>query len=530
MRRVTPRHSAIQSDRLANRRPGISPGRRFALALGLTLALFGSAGSASADSAAAAMVSATIYASGGGTSTTSVSTPELLADTQNCPAYSQTEMTEYDSSGSAPVGLAHENGSGTGTWAMSTILHCLRNPVSVGDVTGITVVNSDGSPQAASGSQLTPADLASPSDFQPNTDSPVVSNLGSSFQYNRPWRGQGDLNANDQVTSSDPISIEVFEGPPLTVNASASASSPAAGSSVSFSATVTGDENSALTYNWSFGDNLPDSDEAGPSVTYTDGGNYTVTLQVTDTDGGAGGTTFPITVTGSSSPTPPPATTSTPVTNTGPAGTGTNSNGGTHGTTGGNGKGNGKQPSIGNGNRSGKPSQSQTGASSPSSSRRQKPSGSGSGLSGGSSGSSGGSSGPSGGSSGSGGGSGAGGSGTPPAATPSSSIPRHHSAPGGRHLSHWTPTYNRPSSTTAEPGQLVTGRLVADVTPLSAGASPLVRRSPGRPAAASSRPKPARNSPLPIIGGSLTIVLLLGLGAGRELCGPGWWRTLRFSS
>jgi PKD repeat protein len=507
---VTSRRSRLQPNQLASRRPGVSPGRRFALALGLTLVLFGSAGAASADSGSAPMVSATVYASGGGTSTTSVSASQLLADPQNCPAYSQTEMTEYDSSGSTSVGLPHENGSGTGTWPMSTILHCLQNPVSVSGVTGITVFNNDGSPQVASGSQLTPADLANPSDFQPDTDSPVVSNLGSSFQYNRPWRGQGDLNANDQVTSSDPISIEVFEGPPLTVSASASPSSPAAGSSVSFSATVTGDENSALTYNWSFGDNLPDSHEASPSVTYTDAGSYTVTLQVTDTNGGAGGTTVPITVSGSSNTTPPP-TASTPATNTGPTGTGSNPNGGTHGSAGGNGKGSGTTPSNGNGN-TGTPSQ-------PTSSHTQQPSHSGGAGSPGTSGS------PSVKTS----------SSTTTSPTPttpsssSSSPPGTHTSPHRRGTQR-APTHTRPSPTNGSPGQLVTGRLVADVTPLPASASPLVRASPGSAAAAPAPSRHTATSPAPVIAGCVAVLLLLGLGAGRELRGPGWWRTLRSSN
>jgi PKD repeat protein len=486
------------------------------LVLGLALALLGSAGVASADSGSAPMVTATIYATGGGTSSESVSSSQLLADPQNCPPYSPTQMDEHGSPGTTSVGLPQEHGSGTGTWSVATILGCLAPKVSPSDVTGITVLDTDGSPQVSGGSQLTPPDLAIPSDFQPNTDSPVVSNLGSSFQYNRPWRGQGDLNANDQVTNSDPISIEVFEGPPLTVSATASQATVAAGSSVSFSAQVAGNQGSALTYDWSFGDNLPDSHDATPAVTYADAGSYTVRLEVTDTNGGGGGTTVPITVTGSSGTPPPPATTSTPETNTGPAGTGTDPNGGTHGSTGGHGKGNGKQPSSGNGNHNGKPSQDQTGASSPSSSRHQKPSGSGAG--------------PGGGSGGSSGGSGTGGSGSPSAATPSSSTPRRRSARGGRHLGQRAPTHARTSSTAAEPAQLVTGRLVADVIPLSPGASPLVQRSPGSAAAAPARPKPTGNSPLAVIGGGLAIVLLLGLGAGRELRGPGWWRRLRFSS
>ena len=424
-------------------------------------------------------------------------------------------MTEYNSSGSTPVGLPRENGSGTGTWTMSTILQCLQNPVSVGDVTGITVFNGDGSPQVAPGSQLKPADLANPSDFSANTDAPVVSNLGSSFQYNRPWRGQGDLNAKDQVTSSDPITIEVFEGPPLTVTATASPSSPATGTTVSFSAQASGDQGSALTYNWSFGDNLPDSQQASPSVTYTDGGSYTVSLQVTDSIGGAGGTTVPITVSGSPSSTPPP-TPSAPASGTGPSSAaGSNPNGGIHGSGGGNGKGSGKTPSNGNGS-NGTPS---TGPSRPTSTHTQQPSHSGRAGPSGASGSP---------------------SVTTSSSTTSSTTTASSSSPsathtssqrrGNRHRSQHAPPHRRPPRTSGAPGQVVTGRLVADATPLSADASPLVQRSPGSAAVAPARAGDAGSSPVTVIAGGLAVALLLGLGAGRELLGPGWWRTLRSSS
>jgi PKD repeat protein len=394
---------------------------------------------------------------------------------------------------------------------VATILGCLQPKISLGDVTGITVLNSDGSAEESQGSQLTPGDLATPSDFQPNTDSPVVADLGSSFQYNRPWRGGSDGNADDQVTSSDPISIEVFEGPALTVSATASRATVAAGSSLSFSAQVSGNQGSALTYDWSFGDNLPDSHAATPSVTYTDAGSYTVTLQVSDANGGGGGSTVPITVTGSSGTTPPPGTSSTPNTTSGPTGTGTNPSGGTRGTPDGNGKGNGQQSSSGNGNHTGKPSQEQTGGPSPTSAHAQKQSGS--------------ATGPTGGSGGSSGGTGPGGSGSPSAPSPTSSTPQRHPDTGGHHATH-----TRSTSTAAKPGQLVTGRLVADVTALPAGASPLVQPSPGSAAAAPSPPRPSASSPLAPVAGCLAIVLLLGLGAGRELRGPGWWRTPRLSS
>jgi len=505
---VTLRRSRTQPDLLANRRPGISPGRRFALALGLALVLLGSAGVASADPGSGPMVTATVYAAGGGTSSTSVSSSELLADPQKCPAYSQSRMTEYSSSGPTTIGLPGNSGSGTGTWSMSTIVQCLQDPVSPGDVTGITVLSGDGSPEVGPGSQLTPADLASPSDFQSNTDSPTISDRGSSFEYNRPWRGQGDLDLNDQVSTAAPISIEVFEGPPLTVTATASSSSPAAGASVSFSAAVSGNQGSALHYHWSFGDNLPDSQEATPSVTYTDAASYTVTLQVSDDNGGAGGTTVPITVTGSSAATPPP-TASTPGASTGPKGTGTNPNGGTHGTTGGNGKGAGTTPSNGNGN-TGK---HRTGTPSPTSSHTQTPSRSGAASSSGSPGSSATTS-------------------PPPTSSPSTAnSPATRSSPAHRthRAAHRAPTHHRPVTTTGATGQLVTGRLIADVTPRAPGASPLVRRSPGSAAAAVAARRQTTASPLGAIAGGLAILLLLGLGAGRELRGPGWWRTVRLS-
>jgi PKD repeat protein len=313
------------------------------------------------------------------------------------------------------------------------------------------------------------------------------------------------------VTTSDAIAIEVFEGPPLTVSATASASTVPTGTSVSFAAQVSGNQGSALTYRWSFGDNLPDSSSDGPSVSYADPGNYKVTLLVTDADGGGGATTVPITVTGSS--TTPPAGGSSSPTPTGATGTGDNPNGGASGSTGGNGKGGGAQPSNGNGNHNGSPSATPT----PSSSHQEKPSRGGS----------------------------------SPGAGASPTTPAHRSTPTSPTAPSGTPSLN-PSASPTPPsapqrnpaptqrrtrrpgvrsvGPLVTGRLIADVTPLPAGSSPLVHLSPGSAAAAPRPPQPSQRSPLPAIAGCLAIVLLLGLGARRELAGPDWWRTLRPSS
>jgi hypothetical protein len=66
------------------------------------------------------------------------------------------------------------------------------------------------------------------------------------------------------------------------------------------------------------------------------------------------------------------------------------------------------------------------------------------------------------------------------------------------------------------------------VTPLPTGASPLVRTSPG--SAAAAPPRATAQSPVAVIAGCLAVVLLLGLGAGRELRGRGWRPTLRSSN
>jgi hypothetical protein len=63
---------------------------------------------------------------------------------------------------------------------------------------------------------------------------------------------------------------------------------------------------------------------------------------------------------------------------------------------------------------------------------------------------------------------------------------------------------------------LVTGQLIADVTPLPAGANPAA----GAAGASSGAPATGGNStatPLGVLAATAVIILLLGLGAGREL-------------
>lgn len=84
-----------------------------------------------------------------------------------------------------------------------------------------------------------------------------------------------------------------------------------------------------------------------------------------------------------------------------------------------------------------------------------------------------------------------------------------------------------PSTTVASP--VVSGLLISAVSPIAATQSPLVHTQPASVASAPARRVGASPTPLPAVAGGLAVVLLLGLGAGRELRGRRAWRTLRLS-
>src|SRR5439155_13730867 len=139
-----------------------------------------------------------------------------------------------------------------------------------------------------------------PRDFSDPSEVPVVEALGSSNQYDRPWRGNGDQNFLDEVQQSQnsgqpaPISIEVFEGPMLTVKVTATRASVPVGGVVTFHATVTGADATGLSYSWSFGGGAPGSSAIAPRVRFPTAGQYEVTVQVTDGAGGGGVASIPI--------------------------------------------------------------------------------------------------------------------------------------------------------------------------------------------------------------------------------------------
>ncbi|HEX3977475.1 MAG TPA: PKD domain-containing protein [Solirubrobacteraceae bacterium] len=444
--------------------------------------------SAGAD-ASAPLVQATIYPAGGGTQVDSVSQAQLESNPSQCPTYSGgSTMTEYGRQGQVTVPL-----SSSTTWTLSTILRCLQTPVDRAAVTGVTVIGDDGAPLTAPNSQLTPADLATPSDFQDTAESPVVQAAGSTDQYDRPWRGGPDLNYLDE-TQTTPIAIEVFEGPALTVSASASATSVTAGSTITFSAAVTGNNGSALAYNWSFGGGAASSAQASPQVRFATAGVWTVSLEVRSANGGGGGAQLSVTVN-------PPGSTTTP-TSTGPVTTGPDKSKGPK--PGGKPTKQKQSGTRNNGNTHGKGTQTTSTTSQTTTTQTTTTQSTTTPAAGSSGGSLGGSSGAAAG----------------PAANPPQSTTTHHKAPAAP--SHQTTTTPAPAPT----GTLVRGQLISDVIPLPADRSPLVHLVPGSAAGAPARQAPEGPSWWPIAGAALAILALLGLGAWRELGRPRWWPAL----
>jgi hypothetical protein len=485
-----------------SRRAGRVAGRRFAFLIGLVSGVLVASPAAIADSP---LVTATIYGLQA-TRQDSVSVASLQADTQRCPEYSGPGIEQHGRNSTFTPTLPAM------TWTLPTLLGCLDTPVSLSNVTAVTVLHLDGSPQTGPNSQLLPADLTTPSDFDNSAEGPVVAYRGSTIEYYRPWRGSNDRNADDSVgqPNGSPIAIEVFEGPRLTVAATASDPTPAVGTAVTFSASVS-PSSGGLSYDWSFDGVASDSTAPSPQMTFSKSGPYDITVRVVDPASGAVGTAaVPITV-GTQSPpqstttssTPPPTT---PGTTTPPpakkgggsqprAGSGTSPTGST--------KNQGAHTKHPRGNGGKSPASTTTttsttpGAQPPTTHAASATT--------------------------SGAGSGASGSGAAHTTGQPHASPAPHSTKPvrGPALSPATPHPQEP---------VVAGQLVSDVTLLPAGASPLVHvvRASTTPAAAA--PHGATAPVLAVTASAITILVLLSLGAARELRGRRDWLTLRFGS
>jgi hypothetical protein len=278
-----------------HRRPGIFPGRRFALAAAVTwLAVAGGAALPANAAADQTVVSATVFPGSQGSSS---SVQVLLSTLNTCGNYTgPSSVTMQSASGTQPPQAISQP-----AWTLGTILTCgLQVPEA--DVTAVQVVRF-------SGAYETPLSNAQIFDFGQYPGSagalPTIYVDGGEDQttYVRPPFSATDANAADNVTQQgDPISLIVYENqPPLVVTAT---QTPVAGSQgtteqVALGATVTTADgtsvpSSALTFSWTVDTSQQLS---GPTpVATVDAGVTPVTVQVYDQSTGTGGTyTFDIT-------------------------------------------------------------------------------------------------------------------------------------------------------------------------------------------------------------------------------------------
>jgi hypothetical protein len=542
---VTPARIGTQHKTQTDRRPGKLPGRRIAFVAASALAgiAFGSGtlwpqAIAFAD-ASPTIVQATVHEAAGGTLETSVSLAALV-DNQTCPISPRAGQILLENglqNQQVPVQLPQD------TWSLATVLQCMPQPISPSAVTSIDVTGQDGTAEDTDQySTVTGADLGNPS------LTPVVSYGGSSadgvndVQYDRPPHDASDLDFLDQFHSqSQPIQIFVYEGPSLNVTATASPSGEVTpGTAVTFNASVSPDDSANdPTYQWTFGDpaNPTTATGATATTTYTTAGLWNAKVRVTD-DTGASGTALvsiqvgsvPTTTNPNQTGTTPQGTSSTPstpspVTPPGPTKpphhkhhpTGAPSSGKPgapkHQHASG-GSGGGKTPTKTNQTQTQTQPTSNTTTPQSTTSPTVPPQ-----QTGGSSGSGDGS--------GTAGGSGAGGgpaAGQQTATTPGPSSSLH---PTTTPLKAPPTTRRHDRAPAPAGGRRVVGYTLSSVQTVPPGSSPLVTGAPvADRGPTANRHADAGDSPLAIVLSALVVLLLLCLGAGRELRQSIDWHTL----
>ncbi len=137
-----------------------------------------------------------------------------------------------------------------------------------------------------------PTPVISQSTFMPFTFRSVVTYLG-----NDPGNGSVDeIRLADSYPCAAPDGSVTIDLPPVAI-VTASSNDGQAPFTVNLSGTTSYDpEGGPLTYQWNFGDGSPSASGASQSHTYTDLGNLTVRLTVTDQNGQQHTAIYPITV------------------------------------------------------------------------------------------------------------------------------------------------------------------------------------------------------------------------------------------
>ena len=414
-----------------------------------------------------------------------------LSALQSCPVYAGSSPMVLE-----PSGQPFQPAAGS-SWALSTVLTCgLQIPLA--NVSDVVVARMHGFDAPLSAAQLTGG-------YQDPDALPVISVDGGEDQntYFRPYLGGADVNGADYVVQQGaPVAIEVYEGSaPLAVTAAQRpVSSTATTAQVAMAATVADATGaaipaSALTWSWDFGDGTT-SRIAAPVHGFP-AGTSIVTVQVTDPATGQGGTaTLDVSAQVTTSP---HGRVPTGGGNTRKKSTSRTGADNSHGTA-----SSGKRGATKTSTTTSTTSTTSTSTSTTSATTTT----------------------------------------TPAASTTSTTTPTTSTTPTGPAR---TSPPSRPRAATRPPRRaahrathpaapagttLVTGRLVADVVPLTPGASQLVHTVPAAtvaaPAPAPAARRAASAAATRIVLAALAILALLALGAARELRGGRDWRTLRF--
>jgi hypothetical protein len=297
------------------------------------VAISGGAALPAGAAAEQTVVSATIFPGTAGTQSTQAVLLSTLAQ-PGCTPYTGPSWTF--SNGQAPL-------TTDTVWSLGEILTCSLGTTDA-NVTAVKVFNGDTSRYE---STLTPDQVFNVATY-PSGALPLISVDGSTTSggpvtYTRPPTGPSDDAQSDQFTEdgTTPISIDVYENQlPLNVTpAPVYGTSTASSEMVTLAATVTGADGAAidpsqLSWSWMFAGSAVGS-AATPAVTVAAGASELASVIVTDQATGAAGTeTFPVTY----NPSPSPPATQQP-----PGGAGDNNKGGATGKDHGKKRSHGKQ-------------------------------------------------------------------------------------------------------------------------------------------------------------------------------------------
>jgi PKD domain len=461
-----------------SRRPGSRPGRRLALAAAAAAVLACVPSPTALADDSNEQVVANVYAPASAPTQDVVSLGALAG----CPTYTGPSLELYGPGGA----LEPAQTVSRDAWTLGTVLSCLQRPIPAADVQGVVIVGPTG-PQYGTDSELDPGDLASPSDFADPSESPLIYDDGTGITYARPWRGGEDANAEDNFALSYPsqFTFDVYEGSLLDVALTAP-SSIGGGKPVTFEATVSGvPAGATLSYAWDFDGGAPNSTVEDPTVTFSAAGEYRVTLEVTDGDGGGGGASTTVTVgdtgtvpaRGSGNPGPTRSSGHHPGGHRGkPTKSSSTRAARHHGrhSTGGSATGGRRGTSTGSGTTTTAPGGTSSGSTATSTAASST-------------------------------------STAPIAPSPAVAAPPRKTAgrPSGR-------DGHEPPAAASRGGSEVSGRLLGSVALVPAADSPLVRLA-GPQATAPPLRRALSGSPGPAIAAGVAVLLLLALGAGREL-------------